>query len=150
MTGDVGQVGLRHFADNPVYDLVGVLVHSEDKVGKDAGEIAGIAPIGVTATDDIESIIALDADCVFYTPIIMDVDTVCRLLRSGKNVVTTSGFFHPSPDFRDAANRSAPPAKTAAPRSTAAASIRATRATSCRSRLRAWSAGSTRSRSTRS
>ena len=31
----------------------------------------------------------------------MDVDTVCRLLRSGKNVVTTSGFFHPSPDFRD-------------------------------------------------
>nr|WP_163894582.1 dihydrodipicolinate reductase [Mycolicibacterium hippocampi] len=102
MTGDVGRVGVRHFADNPVYDLVGVLVHSKDKVGKDAGEIAGIAPIGVTATDDIESIIALDADCVFYTPIIMDVDTVCRLLRSGKNVVTTSGFFHPSPDFEEA------------------------------------------------
>ena len=101
MTGDVGQVGIRHFADNPVYDLVGVLVHSKEKVGKDAGEIAGIAPIGVAATDDIESIIALDADCVFYTPIIMDVDTVCRLLRSGKNVVTTSGFFHPSPDFHE-------------------------------------------------
>lgn len=101
MTGDVGQVGVRHFASNPVYDLVGVLVHSEDKVGKDAGEIAGIAPIGLTATDDIDAIVALDADCVFYTPIIMDVDTVCRLLRSGKNVVTTSGFFHPSPDFHD-------------------------------------------------
>lgn len=99
MTGDVGQVGVRHFASNPVYDLVGVLVHSKDKVGKDAGEIAGIAPIGLTATDDIETVVALDADCVFYTPIIMDVDTVCRLLRSGKNVVTTSGFFHPSPDF---------------------------------------------------
>jgi hypothetical protein len=83
MTGDVGQVGVRHFADNPVYDLVGVLVHSKDKVGKDAGEIAGIAPTGVTATDDIESMVAMDADCVFYTPIIMDVDTVCRLLRSG-------------------------------------------------------------------
>lgn len=105
MTGDVGQVGVRHFADNPVFDLVGVLVHSADKVGKDAGEIAGIAPIGVAATDDIESIVALDADCVFYTPIIMDVDTVCRLLRSGKNVVTTSGFFHPSPDFRDDGER---------------------------------------------
>lgn len=50
MTGDVGQVGVRHFADNPVFDLVGVLVHSKDKVGKDAGEIAGIAPIGVTAS----------------------------------------------------------------------------------------------------
>lgn len=101
MTGDVGQVAVRHFADNPVFDLVGVLVHTAEKVGKDAGEIAGIPPIGVTATDDVESIIAMDADCVFYTPIIMDVDTVCRLLRSGKNVVTTSGFFHPTDDFRE-------------------------------------------------
>jgi 2,4-diaminopentanoate dehydrogenase len=101
MTGDVGQVGIRHFTDNPVFDLVGVLVHSKEKTGKDAGEIAGIAATGVVATDDIESIIAMDADCVFYTPIIMDVDTVCRLLRSGKNVVTTSGFFHPTETFRD-------------------------------------------------
>ncbi len=100
MTGDVGRVGIRHLTANPVFDLVGVLVHSADKVGKDAGEIAGIAPIGLTATDDIDAITALDADCVFYTPVIMDVDTVCRLLRSGKNVVTTAGFFHPSPDFR--------------------------------------------------
>jgi len=105
MTGDVGQVGIRHFADNPVYDLVAVLVHSAEKAGRDAGEIAGIAPIGVTATTDIEAVIGLDADCVFYTPIIMDVDTVCRLLRSGKNVVTTSGFFHPSPDFQEPAQR---------------------------------------------
>jgi hypothetical protein len=99
MTGDVGQVGVRHFADNPVFDLVGVLVHTKDKVGKDAGEIAGIAPIGVAATDDIDSVVAMDADCVFYTPIIMDTETVCRLLRSGKNVVTTSGFFYPTADF---------------------------------------------------
>ncbi|VEG57695.1 dihydrodipicolinate reductase [Mycolicibacterium aurum] len=105
MTGDVGQVGVRHFAENPVYDLVGVLVHNKDKVGRDAGEIAGIAPIGIAATDDIDAMVALDADCVFYTPIIMDVDTVCRLLRSGKNVVTTSGFFHPSPDFRGPAEQ---------------------------------------------
>lgn len=100
MTGDVGQVGIRHFASSPVFDLVGVLVHNKDKVGKDAGEIAGIAPTGVTATDDIDAVRAIEADCVFYTPVIMDVDTVCALLRSGKNVVTTSGFFHPSPDFR--------------------------------------------------
>lgn len=101
MTGDVGQVGIRHFADNPVFELVGVLVHSPEKVGKDAGEIAGIPPIGLRATDDVESIVALDADCVFYAPIIMDTDTVCRLLRSGKNVVTTAGFFHPTDDFRE-------------------------------------------------
>lgn len=105
MTGDVGQVGIRHFADNPVFDLVGVLVHSEDKAGKDAGEIAGIAPVGLVATNDIESMVAMDADCVFYTPVIMDVDTVCRLLRSGKNVVTTSGFFHPTEDFREGGDK---------------------------------------------
>ncbi|WP_460354769.1 NAD(P)H-dependent amine dehydrogenase family protein [Mycobacterium sp. ZZG] len=101
MTGDVGQVGVRHFCASPVFDLVGVLVHSKDKVGKDAGELAGILPTGVTATDDVDAMVALDADCVFYTPIIMDVETVCRLLRSGKNVVTTAGFFHPSADFHD-------------------------------------------------
>jgi hypothetical protein len=99
MTGDVGQVGVRHFAENPVFDLVGVLVHTPEKVGKDAGDIAGIGAIGVTTTDDIDAVVAMDADCVFYTPVIMDTDTVCRLLRSGKNVVTTSGFFYPSPDF---------------------------------------------------
>ncbi|HKV18469.1 MAG TPA: dihydrodipicolinate reductase [Mycobacterium sp.] len=101
MTGDVGQVGVRHFAENPVFDLVGVLVHTPEKVGKDAGDIVGIPATGVIATDDVESMVAADADCVFYTPVIMDVDTVCRLLRSGKNVVTTSGFFHPTDDFRE-------------------------------------------------
>lgn len=77
MTGDVGRVGVRHFADNEVYDLVGVLVHSPDKVGRDAGEIVGIAPTGVITTDDVDAMVALDADCVFYTPVIMDVATVC-------------------------------------------------------------------------
>ncbi|OCB14562.1 dihydrodipicolinate reductase [Mycolicibacterium porcinum] len=101
MTGDVGEAAVRHFADNPVFDLVGVLVHNPDKVGKDAGEITGIAPTGVIATDDIDAIVALDADCVFYTPLFMDVDQVCRLLRGGKNVVTTSGFFHPTSDFAE-------------------------------------------------
>src|SRR5262245_53852854 len=56
MTGDVGQVGVRHFAENLVFDLVGVLVHTPEKVGKDAGEIAGMGPIGVTATGDVESV----------------------------------------------------------------------------------------------
>lgn len=121
MTGDVGQVGVRHFADNPVYDLVGVLVHSKEKVGKDAGDIVGIPPTGVITTDDVESIIALDADCVFYTPpIIMDVDTVCRLLRSGKNVVTTSGSSIRRRTFRNRERRSARHAKAVERRSTAA------------------------------
>jgi hypothetical protein len=55
----------------------------------------------MTGDVDIESIMATDADCVFYTPIIMNVETVCRILRSGKNVVTTRGFLHPTEDFRE-------------------------------------------------
>jgi hypothetical protein len=95
-SGKVGQVAIRHFADNPAFDLVGLYVTSPDKVGKDAGEIAGIAPIGVVATDDIEAIIAMDADCVHFAPMVEDIDLMCRLLRSGKNVVTPLGPYYPT------------------------------------------------------
>jgi hypothetical protein len=99
MTGRVGKIGIRHFAASPAFDLVGVLVHDKEKVGKDAGEIAGIEPVGVVATDDVEAILAMDADCVFYTPwLFADVETICRILRTGKNVVTTAGYFHPNKD----------------------------------------------------
>lgn len=97
-TGSVGTAGLRHVIENPTYDLVGVLVYDEAKVGKDAGELAGSAPTGVTATDDVDAMIALDADCVFYTPIWADVDQICRLLEAGKNVVSTGGPYFPT-DF---------------------------------------------------
>jgi 2,4-diaminopentanoate dehydrogenase len=102
-TGHIGKVALRHFAENPTYELAGVLVTNPKKVGRDAGEIAGIGPIGVTATDDVEAIVALDADCVHFAPSVHDLDVVCRLLRSGKNVVCPVGPFFPwerwKPDF---------------------------------------------------
>ena len=49
-TGSIGQISIRHFADNPDFDLVGVLVTSEEKDGRDAGELAGIPALGVKAT----------------------------------------------------------------------------------------------------
>jgi hypothetical protein len=93
-TGNVGKVAIRHFAENPVFELSAVLVFGTEKVGKDAGELVGIAPIGVRATDDVDAIVGLDVDCVMYAPIWLDVDAVCRLLSSGKNVVSTSGPFY--------------------------------------------------------
>lgn len=36
-TGSIGQIGIRHFVDNPAYELVGVYVTNADKVGRDAG-----------------------------------------------------------------------------------------------------------------
>jgi 4-hydroxy-tetrahydrodipicolinate reductase len=43
----------------------------------------------VVATDDVDALVALDADCVLYMPSRLDLDELCRLLASGKNVVTT-------------------------------------------------------------
>ena len=79
--GNVGTLAMRHFAHNPAYEVVGVLCNRPEKVGKDAGELVGVAPIGVLATTDKAALEALDADCVFYAPLWSDVDEVCRLLR---------------------------------------------------------------------
>lgn len=98
-TGVVGSAALRHFINNPVIDLVGVLVFNPDKVGKDAGDLVGLPSTGVLATDDQEAILAMDADCVLFSPLNMaadTVDTVCRLLASGKNVVSPAGPFLPN------------------------------------------------------
>ena len=94
-TGVVGQAALKHFIENPVIDLVGVYVTNPDKVGKAAGELVGLGKIGVAATDDVDAIVATDADCVHYAPLVADVDIICRLLRSGKNVASVGGPFSP-------------------------------------------------------
>ncbi len=60
--GNVGTVALRHFAHNPAFEVVGVLCNRPEKVGRDAGELVGVAPIGVLATTDKAEIEALDAD----------------------------------------------------------------------------------------
>jgi hypothetical protein len=98
-TGVVGSAALRHFIQNPVIDLVGVLVFNPDKVGKDAGALVGLPDTGVIATDDQAAIIAMDADCVLFSPLNMasdSLDLVCRLLASGKNVVSPAGPFLPN------------------------------------------------------
>ena len=56
----------------------------------------GFRKTGVIATNDAEKIIALDADCVLFAPLVADLDMVCRLLRSGKNVVSVGGPFSPT------------------------------------------------------
>ncbi|WP_330255663.1 dihydrodipicolinate reductase [Nocardia sp. NBC_00565] len=99
-TGNIGTRALRAIIEHPNLTLAGVYVHGPDKVGRDAGELCGLDPTGVRATNDIESIIDLDADCVLYMPRELDVDEVCRLLTAGTNVVTTRGEFH-RPDSMD-------------------------------------------------
>lgn len=100
-TGGVGTAAIRGALLHPDIDLVGCWVHSDDKNGRDIGELAGGEPVGVRATSSAEEILALDADCVIYTPLVADKKVVAALLASGKNVVTPLGWFRPSE--RDAA-----------------------------------------------
>ena len=93
-TGNIGTYALRAVMEHPHYDLAGVYVHSTAKAGRDAGELCGLDPVGVVATNDIEEIAGRGADCVLYMPARCDFDVVCRLLESGANVVTTRGEFH--------------------------------------------------------
>jgi 2,4-diaminopentanoate dehydrogenase len=95
-TGGVGVAAIRGVVEHPDLELVGCWVHSAAKAGRDAGELAGLAPLGVTATGSIDEILALDADAVIYTPLMADADEVAALLRSGKNVITPVGWLYPS------------------------------------------------------
>ena len=93
-TGYVGMHTMRKVLEHPELELVGLYAHSAAKEGKDAGELAGLEPIGVKATRNIEDIVALKPDCVLYMREGVDYDEVCRLLESGANVVTTRAEFH--------------------------------------------------------
>ncbi|MGP2440759.1 NAD(P)H-dependent amine dehydrogenase family protein [Streptomyces sp. JW3] len=93
-TGTIGARSLRAVVEHPHLELAGVHVHTPGKDGRDAGELCGLAPTGVTATRDVARLRALKADCVLHMPLVLDVEEVCRLLESGLNVVTTRGEFH--------------------------------------------------------
>ncbi|MET7736664.1 dihydrodipicolinate reductase [Streptomyces sp. NPDC005402] len=95
-TGTIGTRSLRAVVDHPHMVLAGVHVHSPGKAGRDAGELCGSGPTGVTTTDRLDDVLALGADCVLYMPRTADLDELCALLASGANVVATTGGFHHS------------------------------------------------------
>lgn len=96
-TGNIGTRALKSVIEHPELELAGVWVSSEAKAGKDAGELCGLPPVGVKATNSAADLIAAEADCVLYMRQGVDWDELCALLASGKNVVTTRGEFHYPP-----------------------------------------------------
>lgn len=92
-TGNVGRQSVQAIVAHPDLELVGCFAWSPDKVGRDVGDLCGIAPTGVTATDDVDALLALAPDCVVYTPMWPDVDEMARILESGANVVSTAAFI---------------------------------------------------------
>lgn len=94
-TGGVGSIAIDAISRRADLELVGVWVHSPDKVGRDAGELAGGDPLGLLATNDAAELIALAPDCVVYAASGPDRDGAAvpdyiRLLEAGINVVSTS------------------------------------------------------------
>src|SRR5262249_61013039 len=94
-TGTVGTAALRCIIRHPELELVGVWVHSADKAGRDAGELCGLPSTGVVATNDVDALLALDADCVSYTATadlrpMAAINDMSRILRSGQNEVSSS------------------------------------------------------------
>src|SRR4051794_22435932 len=96
-TGGVGKAAIEGVLSHPDLELVGCWVHSAEKHGKDVGEIVGTGPVGVVATTSVEELLALDADCVVYSPLVPNDGEVAALLRSGKSVVTPVGWIYPDP-----------------------------------------------------
>ena len=92
-TGNVGRESVKAIAANPGLELVGCYAWSDRKVGIDAGELAGIAPLGVAATDDVDLLLGQKPDCVVYNPQWPSVDELVRILAAGVNVVTTAAFI---------------------------------------------------------
>ena len=98
-TGNAGRHALRGIIARPDLELVGVHAHTPEKVGRDAAELCGVdEPTGVLATDDIDALLAGDADCVSYmvqgeTRIRDTIEELSRTLAAGKNVVNTALVF---------------------------------------------------------
>lgn len=97
-TGFVAQEQIRLIHTHPELELVGAVVFHQEKEGVDAGEIAGIDPIGIRATADMEKALSIEADCVLYNAPWERYDEIIRILESGKNVVTLNGGYYPKAD----------------------------------------------------
>jgi 4-hydroxy-tetrahydrodipicolinate reductase len=96
-TGWAGRQAIPGILAHPELELVGVYVTSEEKHGRDAGELAGIASIGLPATSDIDEIMALGADCHLFMlmghrpkAVRSAVERMAAILEAGQNVSQTS------------------------------------------------------------
>ena len=92
-TGNVGSEMVGRIVDHPDLELVGLYCYSSDKVGRDAGEIVGMAPLGVTATCDLADVLRTKPDIVNFNGVWPDIDVFCEVLEAGINVVTTSDWI---------------------------------------------------------
>ena len=113
-SGNVGAASMRTIIERPDMELVGLHVANPEKLGRDAGELAGLAPNGIIADNDLEKVLAADADVVLHMPLPSlvygddpgaDLRNFEAMLRAGKHVVTTVGYMYPAVHGEDVAGR---------------------------------------------
>jgi hypothetical protein len=98
-TGNVGRHALAGIDARPDLELVGVFVSNPDKVGRDAGDLAGLGrALGVAASSDFNALLALKPDCIIHTGMADDrmfeaLADLQRFLEAGINVVSSSPVF---------------------------------------------------------
>ena len=100
-TGNVGVRSVRAIAARPDLELVGCYAWSPDKAGTDVGELCGIDALGISATNDVDELLASKPDCVVYNPQWPSTDELVRLLEAGINVVSTAAFINGTADPAD-------------------------------------------------
>lgn len=94
-TGTVGRHAIAGIEARPELELVGVWVSDPEKVGRDAGELAGLGrELGVRATDDRDAVRELRPDCIVHTAmtdnrIFEAVQDLVFFLENGINVVSS-------------------------------------------------------------
>jgi len=95
-TGNAGRIALRQLITDPRFELIAVVVSNPDKVGRDAGSLAGLdVTTGLLAVDDLTAALALKPDCVSYcalaeTRFFEALEDIKTCLAAGANVVATS------------------------------------------------------------
>ena len=98
-TGNVGVHAIAGIDARPDLELVGLWVSNPEKVGQDAGTLAGLGrTLGVTATNDVDALLALRPDVVVHTAMadnrLMEaIGDMQRILRAGVNVVSSGPVF---------------------------------------------------------
>ncbi|MFC5831817.1 dihydrodipicolinate reductase [Nonomuraea insulae] len=94
-TGNIGRAAIRAVEAHPALKLSAVLVHDPAKIGRDAGELAGLGRLGIEATDDIGAVLSAGPRAVVYaasgdTRPAEALADVVRAIRAGAVVVTPS------------------------------------------------------------
>ncbi|MGV0837978.1 NAD(P)H-dependent amine dehydrogenase family protein [Mycolicibacterium thermoresistibile] len=107
-TGNVGTEMIRRVAAEPGLELIGLHCYTPDKIGRDAGELAGLARSGVIATGSVDDIIAARPDVLTFHGVFPDGDLYVKVLEAGIDIVTTADWItgwhrdtnHPHPSGR--------------------------------------------------